>query len=153
MARKHIAMTPDEQHDFLVSGRNLQVATLGIDGWPHLTTLWYVVIDGSITFRSFSKSQRIVNLTREPRLTVLVEAGTGYESLQGVMIKGTAHISTERHDVLDAYHRVTAKYQNRDVTREVVEQMFGAHADKNAVVTVEPRSVISWDHRKLAGGY
>lgn len=146
-------MTSDEIAAFLEAGRNLQVATLGVDGWPHLTTLWYVIVDGLITFRSFTKSQRIINLTRDSRLTVLVEDGTGYDQLRGVMIKGTARLTADRADVLDAYHRVTARYQDPNVTREAIEQLFGAHAAKNTVVTVIPEQIVSWDHTRLQGGY
>ncbi len=152
-ARRDIAMSTAEVLEFLEQGRHLQVATIGKDGWPHLTTLWYVVVDERVVFRCFSKSQRLVNLTRNPRLTVLVEEGDSYESLRGVMIQGTAVLDNDPTAVLDAYYRVTAKYQNREVAREAVEQMFGRFVSKNTVVTVDPHNVISWDHTKLSGGY
>ena len=79
-------MTPDEVIDFLSSGRKtLQVATIGKDGVPHVAPMWFVVDDGKVVFRSFTKSQKMVNLQRDQRLTVLVETGDTYETLRGVM--------------------------------------------------------------------
>ena len=93
MARKDISMTPDEMHEFLSSGRKtLQVATIGKAGVPHVAPMWFVLDDGKIVFRSFTKSQKIVNLHRDPRLTVLVETGDTYETLRGVMITGSAAV-------------------------------------------------------------
>jgi len=142
-------MTPQEVATFLESGRNLQVASLGPDGYPHLTTLWYVIGNGRITFRSFSKSQRVVNLRRDPRLTVLVEDGDSYDTLRGVMVKGKAQLTEDRSVVLKTYGAVAAKYGEVDaLDPEAVEALFGGYADKNTVVAVEPQKVVSWDHRK-----
>ncbi len=77
MARKDISMTADEREAFLSEGmKTLQVATIGRDGSPHVAPMWFVLDDGKVAFRSFTKSQKIVNLQRDPRLTVLVETGT-----------------------------------------------------------------------------
>ena len=43
---KAIAMSDDERDAFLVSERTCRVATVGRDGAPHVTPLWFVW-DGS----------------------------------------------------------------------------------------------------------
>lgn len=150
MPRTDISMTETEIQALLASERDLQVATNGRDGYPHLTTLWYAVVDGLVTFRSFTKSQRIVNLTRDPRITVLVEAGDSYSELRGVMVQGTAHLDTDPERVMATYLAVT-RTQDPDATPEAVDALFGRFRAKNTVVTVVPTRVISWDHRKTAG--
>jgi len=158
MARKDITMTPDEVLGFLVTNTILEVATMGGDGWPHLAPMWYVVDDGKVVFRSFSKSQKIVNLRRNPNLTVLVETGDEYSRLQGVMIKGTARLVTDRDYVLSIYRRLAAKYPMindtpMDLDEASLEKAFGRFAEKNTAVIVDPVSTISWDHTKIGGGY
>lgn len=155
MARKDISMTSEEVASFLNQGWNLQVATVGNDGWPHLTTLWYVMRDGLITFRSFRRSQRIVNLGRDPKITVLVEEGRSYDDLRGVMVRGRAELLDDRGTILDVYGMVASKYQfgGSPLDPEAVESLFGAHAAKNTVVVVHPEQTSSWDHRKLGGAY
>jgi len=159
MARKDITMTSDEVAAFLAEGRKvLQVATLGMDGSPHLAPMWYVVADGKVVFRSFTKSQKIVNLDRDPRLSVLVESGETYAELQGVMIKGSATLVTDPSFVLSIYRDLAARYpmvggEPIILDDAAAEQAFGAYAAKNTAVIVEPTSVTSWDHTKLGGAY
>lgn len=159
MARKDITMSEAEVLDFLGSGaRTLQVATIGKDGAPHVAPMWFVLDDDKIVFRSFTKSQKIVNLQRDPRLTVLVEAGGTYETLQGVMIKGHARLITDPAYVLEIYGRLGARYPfvgdtPVELDPEALEASFGRFAAKNTAVVVEPDHITSWDHTKLAGAY
>ncbi len=151
-------MTPEEVQRFLGSNTVLQVSTVGKDGWPHLAPMWYVVDDGKVVFRSFTKSQKIVNLERNPKLTVLVETGDDYSHLQGVMIKGTARLVTEPSYVLSIYGGLAAKYPMINDTPmvlegEALENAFGRFASKNTAVVVEPEKLVTWDHTKLGGAY
>jgi nitroimidazol reductase NimA-like FMN-containing flavoprotein (pyridoxamine 5'-phosphate oxidase superfamily) len=154
MARKDISMSDAEVAALLAQARNLQVATNGPGGFPHVTTLWFYVDDGLVTFRSFTKSQRVVNLLRDPKLTVLAETGTDYEELRGVMIQGIARMTTDPTDVMRTYAEVARKMQGLDeVSPDAVEALYGRFATKNTVIRVEPVKVVSWDHSKLGGGY
>jgi PPOX class probable F420-dependent enzyme len=159
MARKNITMTDTEVHEFLSEGaRTVQVATLGKDGSPHLAPMWFVVMEGKVVFRSFTKSQKIVNLVRDPRISILVEAGAAYAELQGVMIRGTATLVTDPDYVLKVYGGLAARYPMIGETpvtldEDALEAAFGRFAPKNTAVVVEPDTVASWDHRKLSGAY
>jgi len=151
-------MTPDEQQQFLAMRKVLQVSSVGKDGWPHLAPMWFVMHDGKIVFRSFTKSQKIVNLQRNPKLTVLVETGDDYSQLQGIMIKGTARLITDPDYVLSIYGGLAAKYPMindvaMELTPEALEAAFGRLAPKNTAVVVEPEKIASWDHTKLGGAY
>jgi PPOX class probable F420-dependent enzyme len=160
MVRKDIAMTAEEIRAFIESGHTLQVATIGRDGRPHLAPMWYLPRGNTVAFRSFTKSQKIVNLRRDPRLTVLIETGNRYEELRGLMIHGTAELQDDRDLLLDAYVELAIRYDNPpgaaamgSVEPAVAEQLFGRFADKNTYVHVLPERVVSWDHAKLAGVY
>ena len=159
MARKDITMNDSEIQNFLSSGAKvLQVATLGKDGSPHLAPMWFVMDDGKVVFRSFSKSQKIVNLMRDPRISVLAEAGDAYAELQGVMIRGTARLVTDPQYVLKIYGGLAARYPMVgdvpvDLDDQALEAAFGRFAPKNTAVIVEPNTIASWDHTKLGGAY
>jgi hypothetical protein len=158
MARKDISMSDVEVAAFLEASRVLQVASVGGDGWPHLAPMWFVVEDGRVVFRSFTKSQKIVNLRRNPALTVLAEAGDVYEELRGVMIKGEAELVADPAYVLFIYGKLAARYpmvgpEPVGLTPEAIEAAFGRFAEKNTAVVVEPKHIASWDHRKLGGAY
>jgi hypothetical protein len=120
--------------------------------------MWYVMDDGHVVFRSFNKSQKIVNLRRDPKLTVVVETGRSYSELQGVMIKGMARLVTDPEFVLSVYGRLAAKYpmiNEAPITldADALEAAFGRFASKNTAVVVEPTKIASWDHGKLVGAY
>ncbi len=157
MARMDITMTPDEIKEFLEEPRPIQVATIGPDGSPHVAPMWYLMHEEKVGFRSLAKSQKIVNLQRDPRLTLLAEDGETYAELRGVIIKGTARLIDDRDVVLEWYGRLAARYAffgddpTPGLDAEALEEAFGRLAGTNTAVVVEPLKVISWDHRKLGG--
>lgn len=151
-------MTGEEVTAFLNEASILQVATIGKGGAPHLAPMWFVMDRDAIVFRSFTRSQKIVNLVRDPRLTVLAEDGDAYAELRGVMITGEARLIDDPAYVLAIYGRLAAKYTiigdaPTELTDEELEAAFGKAASKNTAVVVETTKVASWDHRKIGGGY
>lgn len=150
--RDLIRMTEEEIRAFIAERRTLQVATLNRDGSPQLTTLWFAVVDGAIIFETFTKSQKIVNLRRDPRLAVLVEDGDSYDQLRGVSINGRAELVDDPAAVERYAEAVVAKY-TPDLPPEARAQAAKMLARKRTVVVVRPERTASWDHRKLAGAY
>ena len=145
-------MTPDEMRTFLDEGRDLQVASINADGTPHLVTMWYLRDGEDLLFWTYAKSQKVVNVRRDPRATVLVATGEKYEELKGVSITGSTTVIDDLDEVLAFGEQVYEKYWgpiDNDLVREGVRTM-GA---KRVVVRVTPVKTTSWDHSKLAGVY
>ena len=149
--RDQIRMTDEEIRTFLEEGRTLQVATIDRDGAPHIIAMWYVLIDGEVAFWTYAKSQKIVNLRRDPRLACLVEAGEQYNELRGVQLKGLAVISDDRAVVQRVGEAIWQRYIGP--LDDGARQAVAIQGAKRVVVFVKPEQVISWDHRKLGGGY
>ena len=150
--RDQILMTTDEMHAFLDGGRDLQVASLNADGTPHLVTMWYLRDGDDLCFWTYSKSQKVLNVRRDPRITVLVATGEAYEELRGVSINGTAAVEEDLDAVLAFGEKVYEKHWgpiDNDMVREGVRVM-GA---KRVVIRVSPVKTTSWDHSKLSGAY
>jgi PPOX class probable F420-dependent enzyme len=150
--RDQIRMSDDEVWKFIESRKSLQVATLNRDGSPHLTTLWFGIHEGDIVFETFTKSQKIVNLKRDPRIAVLVEDGLEYNELRGVAINGRA----ELHDdpaVVFRYALAVTRKNNPGLSREQQEQAAKMLSVKRTAVVVKAERMMSWDHRKLGGRY
>jgi PPOX class probable F420-dependent enzyme len=150
--RDQIRMSDDEVQAFLAERHTMDVATIGADGRPHLVAMWYGFFpDGQLGFWTYGRSQKIVNLRRDPRLTCLVETGTAYEELRGVELVADATVIDDREEVLaigaSVFDRYTGPYTPE--ARPVLEQV-GA---KRAAVRITVRDVVSWDHRKLGGTY
>jgi PPOX class probable F420-dependent enzyme len=147
--RAAIVMSDEEVAAFLSGSRIANIATIGPSGQPHLVAMWYGLINGAVCFETKSKSQKAVNLRRDPRITVLIEAGDSYDQLRGVSIEGTAAIieDPDADEYWAAAVSVWERY-NGPYTAEIqplVEEMM----KKRVVVRVDPVRVRSWDHRKL----
>ena len=150
--RDLIRMSDEERRAFLEEQRTLQVATIDHDGWPHLVAMWYVVINDQIVFWTYAKSQKAVNLRRDDRLTCLGETGVRYDELRGVQIKGRAIIKDDYETVRRIGEVIYARYSGGSLD-DSTRQMVTVQAAKRVLVFVEPVEIVSWDHRKLAGGY
>jgi PPOX class probable F420-dependent enzyme len=145
--RSQITMTDDEVAEFLEQQRNATMATLGPSGMPHLVAMWYAVLDGQIWFETKSRSQKAVNLRRDPRITCMVEAGHTYDTLRGVSIEGTGTIVEDPDDLWKVGVSVWERYNGpySDEVAPLVEFML----HKRIAVRIDVDRVRSWDHRKL----
>lgn len=151
--RDQIRMTDDEIAAFLEASRTLQVASINADGTPHLVAMWFALDEqGRAGFWTYAKSQKIVNLRRDPRITVMVETGDAYEELRGVTIVGTATIVADHASVLAFGEQVFERYWG-PITDDAVREGVHTMGAKRVLVVIEPEKVVSWDHRKLAGVY
>jgi len=150
--RDQIRMTDEEMEKFIEERKSLQVATLGKDGAPHLTTLWFAIVDGEIVFETFTKSQKIVNLRRDPRIAVLLEDGTVYNELRGVSINGRAELHDDPEEV-HPYALAVMRRNQPEIPEEQLDAVAKMMASKRTAVVVKPEKIVSWDHRKLGGTY
>lgn len=152
--REQIQLTPAEQAELLGAERVVVVSTNGPRGWPHSMPMWFVVRDGEIWVWTYAKSQKVRNLERDPRATLLVEAGTGYTELRGVQIEAEAELIREPDRVLDFARELTVRYGGRIESVEGdAAAALQAQAPKRVAIRFRPRRVASWDHRKLGGTY
>jgi PPOX class probable F420-dependent enzyme len=149
-SRDRIRLTEAEQDELIEEARTLQVASIQPDGRPHLVPMWFALDDdGLIVFTTYGESQKVKNLERDPRVTVLAETGTEYDELRGVSIDGTAEVIRDPHVTTRTLRLVGAKMagQTRPAADPGVEPPPVAY--KRVTVRIHPERIRSWDHRKL----
>ena len=153
--RAQIRMTDDEVRQFLDQTRTIILCSIGKDGVPHPMPMWFgLEDDGAIIMTTFTKSQKILNLKRDPRVTLLAEAGETYSDLRGVMIEGKAEIDTEVESVFATLRKVSVRMGTVPAEdSEAIREGLRASARKRCLIRVVPDKVVSWDHRKLGGVY
>ncbi len=151
--RSQIMMTDDEVQAYLQSQRVLNVATIGPTGHPHLVAMWYAMVEGQAVFWTYSKSQKIVNLRRDPKMTGLVESGDSYDQLRGVEMRGRGVIVDDYDAIIEIGKAVAVKYSGPSVLSESGLPFLEAQATKRFGVVFEIEHIASWDHTKLAGTY
>ena len=147
--RPDIRLTADQQAVYLRTNRKCALATLDKDGFPHVTAMSFVMRDGAFYMTSYGKAQKVVNIRRDPKVAMMVETGTAYAELKGVMVRGECQIIEGE----DAVHQVWA--WSAEARGETYSRPAGASssAPKRVVLKIVPRKSISWDHTKLGGRY
>ena len=145
--RKSIRMTAEEIDAFLAERRPMTMCSIGPDGSIHAIAMWYGFLDGCITVETKSKSQKVQNLRRDPRVTLLFEDGDYYEELRGVELVGRAEITDEPAQLwalgISVFERYYGPYS--DELKPFLETML----HKRVAIQMHAERTVSWDHRKL----
>ena len=152
--RELIRMTAEEVAAYLAEQRRIIVVTIGADGMPHPMPMNYGVDEaGRVVMTTFRKSQKVRNVIRDPRATLLVESGEGYSDLKAVILYADVEIIDEPEAVRTEMGRIRAGEETaQSITGEMNEQVRASIA-KRVVLRFTPFRTISWDHGKLAGFY
>jgi len=166
--RDAIKMTSGEAVEFLYEGMRemwpMFLATNGPGGYPHVVSMGWIYKDGKILFQTYSKSQKVLNLRRDPKAAVILEAspygesgGFEHRRLRGLMIRGVCELEESPARVIEI---LTAMWQNgadRNVRLGARPQtgllaFVKQRSGKRIAISFEPRKWASWDHGKLAAG-
>ncbi len=145
--RRQIRMSEAELAAFLDAQRTLVCATLGPRGRPHLAALWYVPAGGRLDCWTYAASQKARNLDRDPRASLLTEAGTTYQELRGVSLECDAELVHDREAVLDI--GVALAVRHGATPGLELRAGLARQAAKRVGIRFTPTRVSSWDHRKL----
>jgi PPOX class probable F420-dependent enzyme len=151
--RTAVELTDAERDELIDAARVMQVASINPDGTPHLVPMWFARDDeGLLVFTTYGKSQKILNLQRDPRVTILMETGTAYNELRGVSIDARAEVVSEPAVTARTLAIVGAKYADRPRPPRPVEppESFPPQAHKRFTVRIHPLRYRTWDHRKLS---
>ncbi|KAA0103408.1 pyridoxamine 5'-phosphate oxidase family protein [Mycolicibacterium sp. P1-5] len=145
--RNQIVMSDAEIADFVARSRTGTMATIGVDGQPHLVAMWYGVLDGDIWVETKAKSQKAVNLRRDPRVSFLIEDGMTYDTLRGVSFEGVAEIVEDPDIIFKVGVSVWERYNGpyTDDLKPAVDMMM----NKRVAVRIAAKRTRSWDHGKL----
>jgi PPOX class probable F420-dependent enzyme len=152
--RDQIKLTPDELEELLGSERVAIVSSNGPRGWPHSMPLWFVPRQGEVWIWTYAKSQKVRNLERDPRATVLLETGDSYGELRGAMIEAEAEIHRDFETVIGFAEELTLRYSEGISSVEGdAKAALEAQAPKRVAIRFRAVRTATWDHRKLGGSY
>ena len=152
--REIIRMTPDEIRSYLEGQGRIILVTIGPDGMPHPVPMNYGMDgEGRIIITSFRKSQKVLNLRRDPRATLLVESGDTYRELKSVIAYANAEIIEDPDTIVELMRLVSADRELADSIDTGMSEQVRASIAKRVVLRFTPYRQISWDHAKLSGFY
>jgi PPOX class probable F420-dependent enzyme len=152
--RDQIVLSDEELLQLLGEERVAVVTSIGPRGWPHSMPLWFVPREGEVWIWTYAKSQKVRNLERDPRATLLVETGHEYGELRGAMIEAEAELHRDLETVLGFAEELTLRYAD-GISSIDGDARAGleAQAPKRVAIHFRPVRTATWDHRKLGGVY
>ena len=151
---RKLALTPDQIDELMLTSWNMRIASSGPGRRINLTPLWFGWAGGKIY--TYCRGQKVVNLRRNPNVTVLVDRNERFPELQGAMFQGTATVLESAAD------------ENADPDLETVRMQMGAkyaggHGEPSEPrrneatargsdwrwVVVTPEKIVTWDNFKI----
>ena len=150
--RDAIQLSEDERTTYLSTALTIILVTIGRDGFPHAVPMWFLMeADGCVYMTTYGRSQKVVNVRRNPRVALLVESGVRYDELKGVLLRGEAEVLEDESLCVRVLTGIHTKHTG--ALASGIEEVMRAQARKRIVLKVTPERIVSWDHRKLGGAY
>lgn len=147
-------MTGSELDEFWDGCRTLILCTIGPDGVPDPVPMWFIRRPDGLYMRTYAKSQKVTNLRRDPRVSVLAETGERYSELRGVQLTGTVEVSGDSDLICGLFADLMVKYEGMDPAhRAAAAEGYRAKAAHMVAMRLHPERTVSWDHRKLAAAH
>ncbi|MFF4015678.1 pyridoxamine 5'-phosphate oxidase family protein [Streptomyces sp. NPDC001843] len=144
---RKIMMTTGEVDEFLTTQRTCRVATVSANGAPHVSALWYAWDGVSLWLYSVVRSKRWTDLSRDPRVAIVVDSGEEYEQLRGVELTGTIEFVGE----VPRIGELCAELDTAEML--FARKNFGLdempHDGRHAWARLTPDKIVSWDFSKL----
>jgi len=149
--RQYIQMTEKEVWRFLQDQQKLFVGFTAPDGNPHVSPIWFCVLDGKIYFRSYDYKVKTI-LARSGKACCTADDGESYRQLRGIIIWGKSRVITDKkliQRVNDAMELRYGKLQWKasEMPSAWVEER---RKERRSFVEIVPERISSWDNRKLA---
>ena len=136
------SMDSQEAKIFLNEAQIAVISSLNHDGTIHSSPVWFIFKNGEIHFGTQAISQKIANLKRDSRVTVLVDS---HEiPYKGILITGEAVLV--QNDVIEKRIEVFSKYVSKNNARGMVEKY--AIEFEPIYVRIIPKKISSWDYSK-----
>jgi hypothetical protein len=115
--------------------------------------MWFTLFDGKPAFWTFGRSQKVVNIRRDDKISALVESGDSYSELKGVEMTGRARLIEDRDQIFEIGKAVALKYTGPTALHADSLPFIEAQVTKRLGVVIDVDRWVSWDHTKLAGVY
>ena len=138
-------LTMEEVESFLDSKPGwITLTSLGKDGYPHSVPIGYFRDKHRIFMGCRDKTQKVLNIERNPKVSLSLEDGKTMQDLRGVLLRGDARVVRDDEERLTV-SRLAAKLRGSPESEWPVTASPGS-----VFIMLEGFSVVSWDYSKSA---
>ena len=136
-------LSKDEANAFLDSRPGwIALTTIGAGGYPHTVPIGYFRLDDDVYIGCRTGSQKLKNIDRNPRVSVMIESGSTMQDIKGLLIQGEASYTVEPDELV----RLSREAMRRRGVPEA--QLPTAPPTGAAYIRVQPKKYISWDYSR-----
>ena len=143
-------MTVPEILELLREPHTGVLSTIGPGGFPHSVGIYYVVEEDPIELHMwvYAKSQKAVNVRRNPLASLLVESGEPYQDLRGALVRGNARVVSKPEQVLDLGKSIYERYFGPRTGVPLADALPGIERQsaKRVCLVLTATGFASWDH-------
>ena len=140
-----VSLTRDEAYAYLDSKPSwIILTTIGRDGYPHSVPIGYFRLGDELYIGCVADTQKVKNIGRNPKVSLLVQSGSSMQDIKGLMIRGDATVFTAQDDVL-RLGREAARVRGVPEAQRPTECRPGA-----AYIRVPLANMTSWDYSRQA---
>jgi PPOX class probable F420-dependent enzyme len=103
--------------DFLEEPRFAVAATIGKDGTPQQTVVWYEIEGDEVIMNTAKGRIKEINLRRDPRLSLCIEDGYRYVTIRGRCVLDETNAQND-------IRKLAVRYVGEDRAREMMRTQF-----------------------------
>jgi nitroimidazol reductase NimA-like FMN-containing flavoprotein (pyridoxamine 5'-phosphate oxidase superfamily) len=131
-------MTSDEIRSHLASRKRwIVLSSIGPDGFPHSVPLGHFLAGDRIIMGCRDGTQKVRNVERQPKVSLLWENGRGSDRLIGILIRGTARVVRDYDERLALKQEAARQRGEESIPTEV--------GDGFVYIEVQPIRVVAWN--------
>lgn len=93
---KELALDEAQIEDMMTHDWNVRIASVDANGNINLTPMWFGWVGGKVFI--YGRGQKVVNLRRNPKCTLLVDRNEKFPELQAIMLRCTAKVLENADD-------------------------------------------------------
>lgn len=136
-------MTQDEVNAFLDSRPGwIALTTMSKDGYPHTVPIGYFRVGGDIYIGCRPGTQKLKNIERNSKVSLMLESGSTMQDIKGVCIQGEADV------ILDPAAQLPLLRESMRRRGTPSDQLPTEPRPGAAYIHIVPKKVISWDYAK-----
>jgi nitroimidazol reductase NimA-like FMN-containing flavoprotein (pyridoxamine 5'-phosphate oxidase superfamily) len=156
VVEKDYPMEPEEFEKLFKYNCYCEMAHMNKHGFPIVTPMFYVIVDGMVHMSSIQKYRKKVHhLEENPKMSVTIHNdGASLRHQKAILIIGHAEVVYDEELRKDVHWEIINKYWKDLTDPEVREQAFKAvHTPLRAIIRVRPQKVMHWDFGKMIQTY
>jgi nitroimidazol reductase NimA-like FMN-containing flavoprotein (pyridoxamine 5'-phosphate oxidase superfamily) len=153
---KDYPMQPEEFDKLFKYNCYCEMAHINKKGFPIVTPMFYVVVDGFLHMSSIQKHRhKVHHLENNPKISVSVHNdGANLRRQKAILIIGNAEVSYDEALKTKVHWAIIDKYWSEVKSEAERKAAFAAvHTDLRAIIKVIPEKVINWDFGKMVDAY